>query len=49
MLPGKKALVVGGRACVIEAVEYAVAGKADEVDILTRVSTCPHYALTPSF
>jgi len=35
---GKKVLVVGGGASAIEAVEYAVAGKASKVDILARVS-----------
>ena len=50
---GKKVLVVGGGASAIEAVEYAVAGKADQVDILARVSpSCPMpllrlYQLTP--
>jgi cation diffusion facilitator CzcD-associated flavoprotein CzcO len=37
---GKKVVIVGGGASAIEAVEYAIQGKADKVDILARVSSC---------
>jgi len=35
---GKNVVIVGGGASAIEAVEYAVAGQAERVDILSRVS-----------